>query len=474
MLQDESRSPEERPPQEKSQTDQPEGKTSQDRPRNQRGPQTPNGHRPQEIPRPLARPPAQAGPSRELKIKEKVDALLRVSARGGGGSRDLEHCLSDLDNAIWKWNEDIVEHIVDSPAVLSAYRVGKALSLTRWRIWVVKHWKQVNGDPSVDPWEKAFCKERVDEIRRHVNALSTVLDPQAVTAVATGLGYWRNALLSLTPTEGSSSTRPHSWWRNALLNLASIGESSSNRSRSSQPPSPQTIKIPSQHSEKLLTALEEQLANWLDLLMGRRPPESFPVAGIVAALTKKMTADLWSRLFRLLIPVVAGVAVLVIVGALVFAGYLAYGAGTSGDGGGDAKGLLGSLGTAVGGVVTFLAVQSQSLLGRGTANGASWGRNGGMRNSGVFPRSNHGVAAAAGVVVDLQRDVLSGVVDQLKVEELKLAVSEPLMRCVLTLNDRESKKGNSLKDAERFLRLIYRDKSNLDRLRPVFKDLYKH
>src|SRR5215210_7500889 len=254
--QGEPQTPKGHPPQEKSQTDQPEGKTSQERPRKQGGSQTPNGHRPQEIPRPLARPPAHPGPSRELKIKEKVDALLRVSARGGGGSRDLEYCLSELDNAIWEWNESIVEHIVDSPAVLSAYRVGKALSLTRWRIWVAKHWKQVNGDPSVGPWEKAFCKERVDEIQRHVNALSTVLDPQAVTAVATGLGYWRNALLSLTPTEGSSSTRPHSWWRNALLNLASIGESSSNRSRSSQPPSPQTIKIPPQHSEKLLTALE--------------------------------------------------------------------------------------------------------------------------------------------------------------------------------------------------------------------------
>jgi hypothetical protein len=66
------------------------------------------------------------------------------------------------------------------------------------------------------------------------------------------------------------------------------------------------------------------------------------------------------------------------------------------------------------------------------------------------------------------------VVDQLRGEELNLAVSEPLMRCVLGLNDGEVKKGDSLKDAERFLRLIHRNKSNLDRLRPVSKDLYKH
>ena len=48
------------------------------------------------------------------------------------------------------------------------------------------------------------------------------------------------------------------------------------------------------------------------------------------------------------------------------------------------------------------------------------------------------------------------------------------MRCVLTLNDRRSKKGDPLKDAERFLRLIYGDQSNIDRLRPAFNDLYKH
>lgn len=478
MLPDVSRSPKGQPPQEeKPRADQPEGKGPQDRSRNQGEHQISNGHDPQKGPRSLPGPLAQPAPSRQLKIKDKVEALLRASARAGSGSRDLEPHISELDNAIWEWNEDVVEHIVDAPAVLSAFRVGKALSLTRWRIWVVKHWRQVDGDPFVDPWEKAFCKERVSEIQRHVNSLGIVLDPQAVTAVSTSLDYWRNALLSLTPTEGTSSARPRSWWRKALLNLASVGESSSARARSSHSSSSQTIKISSEHGDKLLTALEEQLASWLDLLTGRRPPESFPVAGIVATLTKKMAADLWSRLFRLLIPVVAGVAILVIVGGLGVAGYMALEAARTDADSGDPKGgLLGSLGTAVGGVITFLAVQGRSLLGRGAANGASWGRNGtgGMRNGGVFPRSNYGVAAAAGVVADLQRDVLSGVVDQLKVEELNLAVSEPLMRCVLAFNDLENKKDDPLKDAERFLRLIYRDKSNLDRLRPVFKDLYKH
>ena len=82
--------------------------------------------------------------------------------------------------------------------------------------------------------------------------------------------------------------------------------------------------------------------------------------------------------------------------------------------------------------------------------------------------------ALAGVVAELKEDVLSNVVEQLRLEELNLAVNEPLVRCVLALNDRRSKKGDPLKDAERFLRLIYGDQSNIDRLRPAFTDLYKH
>ena len=67
--------------------------------------------------------------------------------------------------------------------------------------------------------------------------------------------------------------------------------------------------------------------------------------------------------------------------------------------------------------------------------------------------------------------MLSDVVEQLRLEELNLAVSDPLVRCVLALEGQE--KGDPAKDAERFLRLVYKDGSNLKRLQPVFKDLYK-
>ena len=62
-------------------------------------------------------------------------------------------------------------------------------------------------------------------------------------------------------------------------------------------------------------------------------------------------------------------------------------------------------------------------------------------------------------------------VEQLRLEKLNLAVSDPLVRCVLALEGQE--KGDPAKDAERFLRLVYEDGSNLKRLRPVFKELYK-
>ncbi len=247
----------------KPSTDKPEGGISQAKPPTSGG--HPTSYKPRE--------PVPALPSRRLKIKERVDALLEAAVRSNGDARDHRRQLfdlSELDDAICEWDEDVVELIVDSPAVLSGYRIGKALSLTQWKIRVAKQWNRGDADLSVDPWNEAFRKERVEEIQRHVSALSTVLDPRAVAAVTTGLGYWRNALLSLTSNGRFSGER--SWWRNALLRLASTGGPAGEGARSSHHSS--TIAVSSKHGEKLLTALEEQVANWLDLLTGRRPPRA--------------------------------------------------------------------------------------------------------------------------------------------------------------------------------------------------------
>lgn len=159
----------------------------------------------------------------------------------------------------------VVDLIIDeSPVILAGYKVGKALSLTRWQIWGAKHPVTGNDDPPTEPWNdawnEAFGRQRIGEIQRHLDILGTVPDPQmaqAVTVVSTGLGYWRNT----------------------LLNLPKILNVSSNRARSSrsEPAAEQNIKLPSeQESDTLATRLEEQLANWFDLLTGRRLPESFP------------------------------------------------------------------------------------------------------------------------------------------------------------------------------------------------------
>ena len=179
---------------------------------------------------------------------------------------------------------------------------------------------------------------------------------------------------------------------------------------------------------------------------------------------------------------------LVITGALIFPGvllYKAYSSGATGPmssgllGGPTLKGLLRSVGAALSGVFTFLTIQGRPSLGRsaGVANGAPGQADTGRAYIGGSPRvGSYGTGRAlVGVVAELKEDVLSNVVEQLRLEELNLAVNEPLVRCVLALNDRRSKKGGDpLKDAERFLRLLYGDQSNIDRLRPAFKDLYKH
>src|SRR5215207_7167817 len=311
-------------------------------------------------------------PSRESKIDQKIGVLLAHGPRGGSDAQEHENSLDlkDVEAAICLWNELVVELIIDYPAVLAGFRVGKALSFTRWQIQSVdEQWNQVDGNSSTDPWDKAFSKQRIDEIQRHVSTLSTVLDSRAVTAVSTGLGYWRNALLHLTSLEDPSSVRWWSW-RNLLRRLASIGESST--ARSAQPSSSQTIRLSPDQREQLMETLEDQVNNWFDVLTERRPPESFPVAGIVASLTKKVVANLWARLFRFLVPTVI---VLVILAGLSGAAYFLIDPDFVNDVAGRVVAVLGSLGTALAAVFTLLlAPRGQSMFGRGPgATYCAWG-----------------------------------------------------------------------------------------------------
>lgn len=133
-------------------------------------------------------------PSLKIKIEQKISELLGAY-EGNASPENLYRYLSGpdgIDEAIRRWDDSIVD-IVDNLAILSSYKVGKALSLTRWQIWASKHPTSAEGvspsEPWKEAWDKAFREQRIGEIQRHLNLLSTVLDSQAVTVVSTGLGY---------------------------------------------------------------------------------------------------------------------------------------------------------------------------------------------------------------------------------------------------------------------------------------------
>lgn len=404
---------------------------------------------------PASEPPSPL-PSQGLEIRQKIQALLDACGRDDNPGNVYLHLSGPdgLDEKIREWDSIVIDRIVDDPVVMSGYSVGKALSYTRWQIWAAQYPGPEGGDRSSDPWDRAFGAERIAEIQRHVNAVGTVLDPRAATTVATGLGYWRNTLLRLP------------WIMDPSKEAAVPGPG-------------RTISVPTDQSDKLAAALEEQLDNWLDLLTGRRQPESFPVAGIVTTLTKNLTegmaASFWARAFRFAVPFFVVVAVVAIVVAVLLAAATAVGSLLSGGESNPTGGLLGSLGTALSGVLAFLAVRGRTLFNRGAdAISQLQGRTDALEGQ-LDGTSGQAATALGSQRVSWQglgEDVFSNVVNQIRLEELNLAVSAPLMRFVLALNDRAS--NDPLEDAQRFLRLAYGNRSNLDRLEPIFKEFYKH
>lgn len=376
-------------------------------------------------------------------VRDGIGALLN------GGLGDL----TGLDDLIGEWDTYVVDSIAAFPEVLTGYKVGKALSLTRWRIWAAKYQTPVEGDWISEAWGRAFGSGRIREIQRQVNALSGVFDPLAVTVVATSLGYWRNALLTLPNITARPGPRPNPTTPTAR---------------------PQTISIPDGAGHELEEALEKQLDNWLDLLTERRPPESFSVAGIVTSLTKDLTGELaagWgARIARSIVPVFAVLAFLGIAATVVAALVLFLPQTQGGDVTGGQVGGLAA--TGLSGVFALLVARGRSLFDRGAgAVERLQGRMDALDNR-LGEASDRTPAARQVSWQGLKDDVLSQLVGQIRLEELNIAVSEPLVGFVLALNDDES--DDPKEDAQRFLRLAYGNRSNLDRLVPVFKEFYKN
>lgn len=417
-------------------------------------------------------------PSVEAGVGQKIETLLSAYRAQGCDAANLDPRLfSDadgIDEAVRLWDASVVERIVEEPPVLlAAYKVGKALSLTRWQVWGATH--PGPGDDEVPEswrgsWNRAFGEQRINGIQRHLDMLGTVLDPVVTTVVATGLGYWRHALLSL-----SGGANP----------AAPAGAAGTPPPEGPSPPAAaQEIAVSSEEeSERLAVALEEQLANWFDLLTGRRTPESFPVAGIVTALTKNLTAGWRAWAQRLLIPgvvfaLVVVAAVALVLGAMGVVSWLARGEGEPGTG------LFGGLGATFGAVLTFLAVRGRALLDRGSdAVDRLRERIDELeeqlesrlnRVQHASDRTTEALGLRRIVWRDLGEDVLSSVVKQIRLEELNFAVSDPLVRFVLDRNGGGSAGGDPREDFKTFLRLAYGNRSNLDRLEPLFEELYKN
>ena len=419
-----------------------------------------------------------SSPSVTAGVGQKIEAILSAYRTQGCDAANLDPRLfsgaDGIDEAVRLWDASVVERIVEEPPVLlAAYKVGKALSLTRWQVWGATHPAPGDGgspEPWREPWNRAFGEQRINGIQRHLDMLGTVLDPVVTTVVATGLGYWRHALLSL-----SGGANP----------AAPAGAAGTPPPEGPSPPAAaQEIDVSSEEeSERLAVALEEQLANWFDLLTGRRTPESFPVAGIVTALTKNLTAGWRAWAQRLLIPGVIFALVVVAAVSLVLVAMAAVTA-LPGDQGGSGTGLFGGLGATFGAVFTFLAVRGRALFDRGSDTADRLRERveeleerldrGLSRVQNASDRTTEALGLRRVVWRDLGEDVLSSVVKQIRLEELNLAVSDPLVRFVLDHNGGGSAGGDPREDVKTFLRMAYGNRSNLDRLEPVFEELYKN
>jgi hypothetical protein len=408
-------------------------------------------------------------PSVEAGVGQKIETILSAYRAQGCDATNLDPLLfsgaDGIDEAVRLWDASVVERIVEEPPVLlAAYKVGKALSLTRWQVWGATHRAPGDEAPEAwrESWNRAFGEQRITGIQRHLD----VLDPVVTTVVATGLGYWRHALLSLS--EAATPAAPAGDAGNPAVRAAAPSE---------------IVVSSEEESERLAVALEEQLANWFDLLTGRRTPESFPVAGIVTTLTKNLTAGWRAWAQRLLIPgvifaLVVAAAVALVLAAMGVVSWIARGEGEPGTG------LFGGLGATFGAVLTFLAVRGRALFDRGSDAVDRLRERIDELEEQLESRLNRvqhasdRTTAALGLrrVVwrDLGEDVLSSVVKQIRLEELNLAVSDPLVRFVLDRDGGRDANGDPREDIKTFLRLAYGNRSNLDRLEPVFEELYKN
>jgi hypothetical protein len=217
---------------------------------------------------------------------------------------------------------------------------------------------------------------------------------------------------------------------------------------------------------ELIGKLDAQLIIWYDLLSGRRRLDGFPVTAVISNLMRnysQMQLAPWKRY----LVVVAGIVVLVVlVAGVVFVLLSAF--PQSGTVQPTAGGLAGGL-TAL---TAYLVARGAGLIDRGTVGVEDLqARVAQLQSQIASITSGAGTQPPPMTFRGLAQDVLANVVEQIRLEESKIAISQPLVEYIM---------GENLKDPPQkvmrdFLtRVIGVDQqTNLDRLQGVLQGLYR-
>jgi hypothetical protein len=335
------------------------------------------------------------------------------------------------------WDADVIDAVIDQPPeILTAYELGKALSLTSWQIWTaeisVASGDAAGTDAVASAWQAALDKDRVAQIRRHLTTLSPAMDAQIVATISASLSFWRRAY--------------------ALGDLCG----------SATPDPAHPIPADPAGRAKLHGALDDQLANWYDLLTGRRRLDSFPVTGVVSSLVRDYAQARFAGPGPALMLAGGLLIVVVLVGVLVWAvlgGNVAAGAGA---------GLTGGLTSLLG----FFVARGAGLLDRSTQTVQDLQSRVNQiqaQLAGTEPAAQSGPPQLT--FESLGRSVLGQVVAQMRLEEAKLAISQPLIDFIVQA-DRSKGPEQVAKD---FLDKImeHDEQSNMERLQNILNGLYQ-
>jgi hypothetical protein len=341
---------------------------------------------------------------------------------------------------------DIVDSIIDqSPEVLTAYELGKALSLTQWRTrdaWANGGPAGTPGDPGlVAAWGNELAKDRITKLRRHLETLAPAIDPRTVSAVSASLSFWSRAY------ENGQIAAPGK----------NLGKD--------EKPAQQLPNAPADQ-KRLQDKLDAQLRIWYDLLSGRRQLDGFPVTAVISDLVRNYATAQLAPWKRYLLVVVGIVVLVVLVAGVVYVLLSAF--AQSGSVGSAGSGLAGGL-TAL---TAYLAARGSGLLDRGTAAVQDLQTRVAQLQSQVASMMPSASTEPPPMTFrGLAGDVVANVVEQIRLEESKIAISQPLVDYIMSDNPSDPPQ----KVIRDFLTYVIGvdQQTNLDRLQGVLLGLSK-